>query len=258
MHPTEREVPVSVIERASRVLASFDADHPTLPLAELTRRTGLPRSTVHRIAEELTELGWLEKSERGYQLGMRMFEYGELVPRQRDLVSVALPYMEDLRTATGAQVHLAVLDGVQVVYLQVLASKTSPPMSSRRGGRLPAHATGVGKAILAFSSPDVVQRLIDSGLPRMTPRTIATPGQLRRELAAVRASGISYDREESHAGVLCAAAPIFGPDGTVRAGLSVSGFSRRVAPRMGPAVQTAALALSRDLARLAWTPEQVQ
>lgn len=255
MPPTERDNPVSVIERASQILSSFDSESPTLSLAELTRRSGLPRSTVHRIAEELAQLGWLEKSERGYQLGMRLFEFGELVPRQRDLVTIALPYMEDLRTATGASVHLAVLDGTQVVYLQVLASKSAPPMSSRRGGRLPAHATGVGKAMLAFSPPEVVQRLIDAGLPRMSARTIATPGQLRRELNAVRASGIAYDREESHAGVLCAAAPIFGTDGAVRAAISVSGFSRRVAPRMGPAVQTAALALTRDLARLTWQPQ---
>jgi len=250
--PTERDVPVSVIKRASSVLESFDSEHSTLTLADLTRRTGLARSTTHRLAEELAELGWMEKSERGYSLGMRLFEFGELVPKQRNLVSVALPYMEDLRTATGAAVHLAILDGTEVVYLQVLSSKQAPRMNSRRGGRLPAHATGVGKAILAFSSPETVQRVIDTGLPALTSRTITTPGQLRRELVAIRASGVSYDREESNPGVLCAAAPIFASDGRVRAALSVSGFSRRLAPRMGPAVQTSVLALTRDLARESW------
>lgn len=252
MLPTERDVPISVIARASRLMESFDADHGILTLAELSRTSGLPRSTAHRIADELAELGWLEKTGEGYSLGMRMFEFGELVPRQRNLVSVAMPYMEDLRTATGASVHLAVLDGSEVVYLQVLASKLAPKMNSRRGGRLPAHATGVGKAMLAFSPPDAVQRVIDTGLPRLTARTISTPGQLKRELSAIRSSGIAYDREESNPGVLCAAVPIFGNDGSVRAGLSVSGFSRRVAPRMAPAVQTAALALARDLARQPW------
>lgn len=240
---------MSVVQRASRILSSFDADHLTLTLAELTRRCGLPRSTTHRIAEELTELGWLDRTAAGYQLGMRMFELGELVPRQRNLSQVALPYMEALRTATGASVHLAILDGTEVVYLQVLASKQAPAMNSRRGGRLPAHATGVGKAILAFARPEVVQKVIDTGLPRLTPRTIATPGQLKRELATIRSSRISYDREESNPGVLCAAAPIFGPDDTVVGAMSVSGFNRRTGPRMGPAVQTATLALARDLAR---------
>ena len=252
MPPTERDIPVSVIKRASLLLESFDAEHSTLTLAVLTRATGLARSTAHRLAEDLAEIGWLEKTEPGYSLGMRLFEFGELVPRQRNLVSIALPYMEDLRTATGAAVHLAILDGTEVVYLQVLSSKQAPRMNSRRGGRLPAHATGVGKAILAFSPDETVQKVIDTGMPRLTARTIATPGQLRRELTTIRAAGVAYDREESNPGVLCAAAPIFASDGRVRAALSVSGFSRRLAPRMGPAVQTSVLALTRDLARQSW------
>ena len=249
MPPTEREIPVSVVARAALLLDAFDAEHPALPLAELTRRTGLARSTAHRLAEELTDIGWLERVASGYQLGMRLFEYGELVPRQRKLSQVALPYMEDLRTATGAAVHLAILDGTEVVYLQVLSSKSAPPMNSRRGGRLPAHATGVGKAILAFSPPPVVERVMHGPLQRLTTRTLASPVQLRRELAAIRAHGVAFDREESNPGVLCAAAPVFAPDGTVLAALSASGFSRRTAPRMAPAVQTTALALTRDLAR---------
>ena len=243
---------MSVLDRATLLLDSFDTEHPSLSLAELTRRTGLARSTAHRMAEDLVRLNWLERTEAGYQLGIRLFELGELVPTQRNLAETALPYMEDLRTATGSTVHLAVLDGTEVVYLQVLSSKQAPRMNSRRGGRLPAHATGVGKAMLAFSPPETVQKVIDTGLRPLTTRTIATPGQLRRELGAIRASGISYDREESNPGVLCAAAPVFGQDGRVRAALSVSGFNRRVAPRMAPAVQTAALALTRDLARQPW------
>nr|NLI49719.1 IclR family transcriptional regulator [Propionibacterium sp.] len=249
MPPTQREIPVSVIKRASLLLEGFGPDRQTLSLADLIRSSGLPRSTAHRLAEELTELGWLNRVDGGYQLGMRLFELGELVPVQRNLSQLALPHMEDLRTATGASVHLAILDGTEVVYLQVLSAKQAPPMNSRRGGRLPAHVTGVGKAMLAFADPQTVQRVLATGLPPMTPRSITTPGHLNRELAAIRASGIAYDREESNVGVLCAAAPVFGPDGGVRAAISVSGFNRRLAPRMGPAVQTAALALSRELNR---------
>lgn len=225
-----------------------------MTLAALTRACGLPRSTTHRMAEELTALGWLAKTRRGYQLGMQLFEFGELVPLQRNLSTVALPHMEDLRTATHSTVHLAILDGTEVVYLQVLESKTAPPMGSRRGGRLPAHATGVGKAILAFSPSEAVQRVLDTGLPRVTPRTISTPGAFKKEMASIRESGVAYDREENSPGVLCAAAPIFGPDGGVLASLSVSGFSRSQAPRMAPAVQTAALALNRDLGRSSVRP----
>lgn len=231
------------------LLESFGPDRQTLSLTDLIRSSDLPRSTAHRLAEELVGLGWLNRVDGGYQLGMRLFELGELVPVQRNLSQLALPHMEDLRTATGASVHLAILDGTEVVYLQVLASKQAPPMNSRRGGRLPAHVTGVGKAILAFADPQAVQRVLATGLPPLTTRSITTPGHLHRELVAIRSSGVAYDREESNLGVLCAAAPVFGPDGGVRAAMSVSGFNRRLAPRMAPAVQTAALALSRELSR---------
>ncbi len=96
-------------------------------------------------------------------------------------------------------------------------------MSSRTGGRLPAHATGVGKVILAYSSAATVRARVEAGLPRLTPRTISTPGGLTRELRKIRSVGMALDLEESHAGVSCVAAPVFGADRRVRAGLSVTG-----------------------------------
>ena len=121
-------------------------------------------------------------------------------------------------------------------------------MTSRTGGRLPAHATGVGKAILAYSSAATVRARIEAGLPRLTPRTIATPGALTRELRAIRTVGMAQDREESHLGVSCVAAPVFGADHKVRAGLSVTGATGSIDPAtLGPAVRTAAFTLGRAL-----------
>ena len=117
--------------------------------------------------------------------------------------------MADLREATRCTVHLAVLDGVDVVYVQILNSPGGRRLPSKLGGRLPAHATGVGKAILAYSVPEVVTARIDAGLPRLTPRTISTPGALTRELEQIRSSGVAYDREESTIGIHCVAAPVF-------------------------------------------------
>ena len=105
--------------------------------------------------------------------------------------------------------HLAVLDGIEVVYVQILNSPGSTRLPSRLGGRLPAHATGVGKVILAYSPAEVVTARIDAGLTRLTPRTICTPGTLSRELETIRANGVAYDREESTVGIHCVAAPVF-------------------------------------------------
>ena len=231
------------------MLAAYDADNTELGISELSRRTGLPKSTVHRLSADLVRLGLLEQIGPRLRLGIRLFELGQLVPRQRTLKEAALPFMEDLREATRNSVHLAVLEGIEVVYVEILLSRGSRSLPSRVGGRLPAHATGVGKAIMAFSPVEVVTARIEAGLVRLSPHTIVTPGGLTRELATIRSEGVSYDRQESDLGIVCAAAPVFGADGAVLAGMSVTGRAERLdVKRMAPAVRTAALALSRALA----------
>lgn len=238
-----------MLERGIALLAAFDADHGELGVSELARRTGMAKSTTHRLAADLVRLGMLEAVGSKLRLGIRLFELGQLVPRQRTLREAALPFMEDLREATRNSVHLAVLEGVEVVYVEILRARGSRSLPSRVGGRLPAHATGVGKAILAFSPTEVVTARIEAGLDRLSPHTIVTPGGLTRELRTIRDEGVSYDRQESDVGIVCAAAPVFGPDGSVHAALSVTGRAERLdVPRMAPAVRTAALALSRSLA----------
>ena len=255
MRTTERDGGPSVLTRAAAVLDAFEADTPELGISELARRTGLAKSTAHRMAGELVRLGWLEQSGAKVRLGLRLFELGQLVPRQRTLREAALPFMEDLREATASNVHLAVLEGIEVVYVEILRVRDSQPLPSRVGGRMPAHATGVGKAILAFSPPDVLKARVEAGLVRRTAYTVIMPGALLRELATIRETGISFDRQESAMGVVCAAAPVFGADGRVLGSLSVTGRAERLdTERMAPAVRTAALALSRALGATARHP----
>lgn len=240
---------VSVLDRCVGLLTAFDSEHPELGVSDLARRTGMAKSTVHRLTGELVRLGMLEPAGTRLRLGMRLFEIGQLVPRQRTLQVAALPFMEDLREATRNCVHLAVLDGLEVVYVEILKVRGSRSLPSRVGGRLPSHATGVGKAILAFSPPETVAARVEAGLDRLSPHTLVTPGALARELTAIRKQGVSYDRQESDVGIVCTAAPVFGPDGEVVAALSVTGRAERLdIVRMAPAVRTAALALSRTLA----------
>jgi DNA-binding IclR family transcriptional regulator len=129
-----------------------------------------------------------------------------------------------------------------------MAGPDSPRLPTRVGGRWPAHATAIGKAILACSDAGTVQAVIDAGLTRVSERTITSPAVLRQELDRVRESGLGYDNEESRPGLLCVASLVHGPGGTAAGALSVSGWSATMkADRVGPAVRTAALTISRAL-----------
>jgi len=246
--PAERSVADSGVARVSAVLGAFSVQRPQLTVSEIGRRAGLPKSTTSRLVAELVAHGFLERDGATLHLGTRLFEFGELASRHRNLRAVALPYMADLREATRQTVHLAVLDGTEVVYVEILRDKAAPRMPSEPGGRLPAHATAVGKALLAFSGPDVVDDTCSRPLRPVGPRTITAPGLLRRELDRIRGAGLAYESEESGAGIGCVASAVLGTDGTALAGISISGWHGRLnLRRIGPAVRTAALALGRDL-----------
>lgn len=242
------EAPKSVLERAFSILDCFQVEDHSLSLSDLSKRTGLPKSTVHRLAGTLVQWRALERVGDRFRLGMRLFELGELVPQQRELRDAAIPFMEDLYEATHETVHLGVLDGTDVVYVQKIAGHQGAPAPSRVGGRMPAYCTGVGKAVLAFSAPPLVEHVIEAGLKQRTPYTITTGQVFRQQLAEIRKRGIAFDREENTLGIACAAAPVFVAPGRVVAGLSVTAPTRRRDPEsIGVAVRTAALALSRTL-----------
>ncbi|WP_116051786.1 IclR family transcriptional regulator [Amycolatopsis palatopharyngis] len=248
MCAAERNDDVSTAARISALLTAFRPGDDALGVSELARRTALPKSSVHRLTGHLVAYGLLERAGPSLRLGLRLFEIGQLATRQRGIVDAARPYLADLREATRNTVHLAVLEGTEVVYLDVLRGPDAPRLPSRIGGRFPAHATAVGKAILANGPQERIQAVIDAGLPRLSPRTVTAPGLLRRQLERIRAEGIAYEREESGPGVVCAASPLLDSVGTAVAAISISGWSNRMrTDRVAPAVRTAALALSRGL-----------
>ncbi|KAA9155306.1 IclR family transcriptional regulator [Amycolatopsis acidicola] len=243
-----------MIGRVSRVFEAFGPEDDGLGVREIARRSGLATSTVSRIVRELVEHRFLEQAGREVRIGLRFFELGEQAARPHQLRRLAMANMSDLRSATRQTVHLAVLDGTEVVYVIKLRSRSAPPLGSRVGGRMPAHATGVGKALLAHAPAAVVERVIDAGLPRLGPGTITDGKRLREQLAEIRATGIAYENEESGPGVVCVAAPVTPRAGTPIAGLSISTRLGEVdTASLGPAVRTAAIALGRQAARgAAW------
>src|SRR5580693_5339502 len=240
--------PSAVIDRISLVLDAFDGPG-RLSLAQVVRRTGLHRSSAHRMLERLVQLRWLRRHGRDYELGMRLVELGSLAVHQDRLHSAAQPFLHELHRATGLVVHLAVLDGSDVVYLEKIAGGLGAAIPTRVGGRQPAHCTAVGKALLAFSDPDKLDFDVDL-LTRKTRYSISTRRQLTEELAAIRGRGFAYERAESVAGFGCVAAPIGEVSETAEpiAAVSVCGPLDRMAfdHRLAGPVRTTALNIWRN------------
>ncbi|OYN74943.1 IclR family transcriptional regulator [Mycolicibacterium sphagni] len=235
------ETPSAVIDRISLVLDSFDGPG-RLTLAQIVRRTGLPRSSAHRMLERLVALRWLRRDGRDYELGMRLVELGSLALHQDRIHRAAIPLLRDLHRATGLVVHLAVLDGSDVVYLEKIGEQMGAAIPTRVGGRQPAHCTAVGKAILGEN--DTTEIDLSN---RRTRYSIATAAQLEAELAKVRAHGVAFEREESLPGFGCVAAPI-GPAGHAVAAVSVCGPMNRMSfdNRLVAPIRMTAMAIWRS------------
>ncbi|SFJ64487.1 IclR family transcriptional regulator [Amycolatopsis sacchari] len=236
----------TVSRRLLSVLDCFDVAHPALSLTEVATRSGLPVSTARRLIGELCAWGGLERLDDGrYRVGMRLWTIGSLAPRQRGLREAALPFMHDLFQATQENIQLTVLEGTQALCIDKISSSKAVPTMTHIGGRLPLHATGVGKAILAFSDKELLRSVADAGLARMTPHTITQPGRLAAALAEVRKTGVAYCYEEMTLGAVSVAAPVLGLDGKVRAALGIVAHSRAAVDRLAPAVRAAALGIAR-------------
>jgi DNA-binding IclR family transcriptional regulator len=199
---------VSVTSRALALIGAFDGRHRRLSLSQLAERAQLPLPTAHRLVGELVAWGALSRTPSGeYVVGRRLWDVGLLAPVNTGLRQLASPYLHDLYGATLATVHLAVRDGTQVLYLDRLSGHASVPVVSTIGSRLPMHATGVGKVLLAHA-PAAVQVEVLAHLTRITPYTINQPGALRRQLARVLKDDYATTVEEMSLGACSVAVPI--------------------------------------------------
>ncbi|MFB9680457.1 IclR family transcriptional regulator [Streptosporangium vulgare] len=240
---------LSVLEKSWLVLDAFRPTGGPLRLTDVAERCHLPKTTAFRLLAELTSIGAVTRRPDGYYLGRRLFELGSIVPLERDLRHAALPFMHDLYEATHETVHLGVRDGLDVVYVEKIRGQETFALPSRVGGRLPLTCTGIGKALLAYSGPDLIDEVLGRPLRRLTPHSIVDPRRLEEAIGQIQAAGLAYEREEVQLGGACIAAPVFG-DGVAVAALSVSVPLARFQPtRLAPAVKAAALGISRALAR---------
>ncbi|MEV0402049.1 IclR family transcriptional regulator [Actinoallomurus sp. NPDC050550] len=242
----------SVLGKARLIIESFTAEDDVLSLAELVRRSGVAKASVHRLAQELLEWGVLERAGNRYRLGLRLFEIGQRVPRQRTLREAALPYMEDLLIATQETVHFAIHDGLDVLYVEKLVVHRGLNKQSRIAGRLPLYCTATGKVILAFASPSLFQEVVRNGIRPLTRKTIVQPGLLRAQLDKVREDRLAVEVEETRLGYMSVAVPVFTAPTTLAGALSITAPTCRMnVGRFTGALRTASLGISRTLQSLA-------
>lgn len=245
--PAEQDAgSASSLSRGLALLDLFTAADQVLSISELARRSGVPKSTTHRLVLDLIAWGALERGPAGISLGVRLFELGTLVPSSSTLRDLALPFAHNLNEVTKLTSNIAIRKGNEVLYIEKITTRTLKVPHSRVGGRARMHATALGKAILAFSDPEFVDSVLNGPLLQQTERTITNAAELREELSHVRLERVAYDVEESRLGMFCVSAPVFnGQGGPVVGAISVTGATElAIAERYAPAVLATAMALS--------------
>ncbi|MFT3863273.1 MAG: IclR family transcriptional regulator [Solirubrobacterales bacterium] len=234
--------------RLFALLDAFASGPPTMSLTELATKSKLPVSTAHRLLGELCEWEALERNDDGrYQIGGRLWQIGSLAPRYRTLRATAVPYMEDLYEITHENVALAVRDGKRALYLDNISGRRSSGPPRPVGHRTPLHATAVGKVMLAFSEPELLNSLLKHRLHRCTRYTITTRAKLIEEVDRTRETQVGYSIQEMVLGRTAVAAPILGINGVLIAVLTIVSRPSNDLTRLAPAVRAAAGAVSRQL-----------
>lgn len=246
----------SPVDRAFDVLR-VTATNNGLTLSEVSRRTGLPKSTTLRLLAALERNGAVTRIGQRYRLGPLVHELDPIPasPAYERIRRVLTPFLAHLFESTRATVHLATLHRDEVVYLNKLHGPRPIPSPSRIGGGLPAYCTGVGKAMLAFDE-EAADRVAREPMVAWTDSTLASPDALAVELAEIRRKRRALDHAELTPGLYCVAAPVFDQDGAAAdradtravAALSASAADPGALAQLEPLVTRVAAAASRALA----------
>ena len=219
------------VERCFAVLLAFDADRPRPSLAELASATGLSRPAVRRILLTLQHLGYVTSTGPRWSLTPRVRTIGQHYTASHALIEAAQPHLLALAERTGESASLAEMDGDEVVYVARVPVRRIMSITVAVGTRVPAHATSMGRVLLAWATPDrVAEALRPELLARLTGRTTVDPQALRDELARVREQGFSIVSGELEAGLISASVPVRVRGGRVVAALASSPSAGRATP----------------------------
>jgi DNA-binding IclR family transcriptional regulator len=235
----------SVAGRLLRILESFRPERTELTIPEISRRAGLPPSTVYRLLAELIDRGLIERTTDGrYSVGLRLWEMGKLAPRVERLIEAASPHLHDLYEATRAGLHLAVPTRCEALVVLAFCGHRWVEPVAREGTRLPLTSTTIGQVLLAYSSSQALEQVLRGNAESGTDDSAVLLGNgLRGVLAGIRRCGVAVARADAE---LVVAAPVFGPPGVAVAALALyapDGDS----PSTVPMVWTTAQRISREL-----------
>jgi IclR family KDG regulon transcriptional repressor len=222
---------INSILRASRILRCFLGGKTSYRISEIAIQLGLDRSTTYRLLLSLEKCGLVEKDEKTgeYSLGMAAFEIGNIYMRQMDFIQASKPRMAELAARVQETVHLAVISGTEIVYVDKVDSPRALGVMSKIGQRGPLHSTALGKVLLAFQPEGESSRIMKQiKLKPFTANTISSKRKLMDELRKIRRKGYAFDFKESEQDVECIAAPIRNHLGDVVAALSISGPQRKI------------------------------
>jgi DNA-binding IclR family transcriptional regulator len=238
----------SVTSKVIAILLTF-TNGSVFSLTEIARLTGLPISTAHRLATELAAWGMLERTDDGqYRIGMQL----KAIASQPSVLPPSIHerarrVMEDLSAAASrCTVRLGVLEGLDVAFIEKSAGNR-PVSMVFESTTVPAHATAMGKALLAFSPPETVEMVIERGLERFTPFTVTSAERLRRTLSTTRLTRVAVARRELELGGSAVAVPVFGAGGAVVAALELGVRDSQDLRLVQPPLIVAARSLSREL-----------
>ena len=245
--------PVRAVERALDVLLSFTRDEPNLTLTQISERVGIHKSTVHRLLATLESRRLVQRDEASgtYHLGSRLMEMAFLVLQNNDVQRLATPYMERLAAEHRETVDLAILDGTDVVYLQVVESPQRVKLAAAPGQRLPAFCTATGKAFLAYLPEEQVQDILKQGLVKYTEHTKIALPDLEEDLRLTREQGFAISEQEYEDGINAVATPILDVSSYPIAAIAVAGPSFRLSRErmlaLGPAIRATADTIAREI-----------
>ncbi|MHA6732043.1 IclR family transcriptional regulator [Devosia sp. A369] len=231
------------VKSADRLMALFEyiAQSGPSSFISIAKDLGLPNSSAHQLVQTAVARRFVDYAESSklYRLGPRLWEVAQAYKPELGLVELAQPIMDALTGSTRETVQLAQLDGLQNIYLAISESPQPMKLVSRVGSGLPAHATGVGKVLLAFLPPDELERRLETAtFERFTASTITDPVVLKSEIEMIRARGYAQDIEEYVIGCRCIAMPIRGAGGNVEAALSISIPTPRYNPDLATKIHT--------------------
>jgi DNA-binding IclR family transcriptional regulator len=244
---------VRAVERALDVLMCFTRETPELTMTQVAEQVGIHKSTAHRLLATLEAKRFIQRDQTTgiYRLGIRLAQMAYLTLEHSDLRRMAVPFMHKLCDRYEENIDLTVLDDADVLFINILEGPHRVKLAAAIGQRLPAFATASGKAILGFMPEKMVRRILEQGMPQLTPHTLSTPEVLFKDLNSIREMGFAISEQELEEQISAVAAPIFDQENRPIASIAVAGptyrLTRERMMEIGPNLVATAKEISQDM-----------